>query len=60
MGSIKRKKIISVPLPSAMRKGATAVAAATRNVLREGGGDGSLVGGKQQAPVYLTTPFLFH
>lgn len=55
IGSIKRIKFTSVPLASSMRKGATAsAAAATRNVLGEGGETVIVAVGKLQGQVYLT------
>lgn len=61
MGSIKRSKFTSVPLASAMRKGARAcMGAAIRNVFGEGEEMIIVVVGKLQGQVYLTETFLFH
>ena len=61
MGTIKRSKHTSIQLASAMRKGAKAsVAAATMNVLGEGGEMVIVAVGKPPGPVYLTATFLFY
>lgn len=58
MGNTKRKKIISVPLPSAMRKGQQLWQQIPGMILVRVGEMVAVVGGKKQAPVYLRTPLL--